>query len=117
MAFGDGLFRTRAASLLRSSTPSTNQGQGANHEKTPSSPLRTPTGSPVNEKTPTEVEQNNIEKSRSLSSSGRTCHSSGPDAVAHNREAQRIVREIPRESSYALAVVLPSSPLNDVRAC
>lgn len=117
MAFGDGVFRTGAASLLRSSTPSTVQAQGANHEKPPSNPLRTPPGSSVNEKTPTEAERNNLEESRSPSSRGKTYHSSGPDAVAHNREAQRIVREIPREFTCAFAPRLPSSPLNNVPAC
>ena len=117
MAFGDGVFRMRAASLLRSSTPFTIQAQGANHEKTPNSPLRTTPRSSVNEKTPTEVERTDLEKSRSPSSRGRTYHSSGPDALAHNREAQRIVREIPREFTCAFAAVLPSSPLNNIRAC
>lgn len=116
MAFGDGVFRTRAASLLRSSTPSTAQAQCANHEKPPSSPPRTPPGSSLNEKTPTEAERNNLENSRSPSSGGRTYHFSGPDTVAQNRESRRIVREIPREFPYAFAVVLPSSPLNIVRA-
>ena len=117
MASGDGVLKTGASSLLRSSTPSTIQAQGANHKKPPSSPLRTPPSSSVNEKTPTEAERDNLEKSRSPSSRDRTYHSSGPDAVAHNREAQRVVREIPREFTYAFAAVLPSSPLNNVRAC
>lgn len=116
MAFGEGAFRTRAATLLRSSTPSINQTQSANHEKPPGSPLRTPPGSPLNEKAPTEADRNNLEDSGSLSSGGRTYHA-GPDAVAHNREAQRIVREIPREFSYVFALVLPSSPLNSICAC
>lgn len=110
MAFGDGAFRTRAASLLRSSTPSTNQTQGANHEKPSGNPLRTPPGSPPNEKAPTEADRNNLEDLGSLSSGGRTYHSSGPDPVAHNTESQRIVREIPREYSLGFALVLPSSP-------
>ena len=108
MAFGDGAFRTRAASLLRSSTPSTNQTQGANHEKPTGSPLRTPPGSSRNEKAPTEADRNNLEDLGSLSSGGRTYHS-GPDAVAHNIEARRIVREIPREFSLAFALGLLSS--------
>ena len=109
MAFGDGAFRTRAASLLRSSTPSTNQTQGANHEKPSGNPLRTPPGSPPNEKEPTEADRNNLKDLGSLSSGGRTYHSSGPDAVAHNTESQKIVREIPREYSLRFALVLPSS--------
>ena len=117
MAFGDGVFRTGAASLLRSSTPSAIQAQGAHDEKPPSSPLRISPGTSVNEKTSTEAERNNPEKSRSPSSRGRIYCSSGPDAVAHNREAQRIVREIPREFTYAFAVVLPSPPPNYVSAC
>lgn len=110
MAFGDGAFRTRAASLLRSSTPSTNQTQGANHEKPPGSPLRTPPGSSLNEKAPTEADQNNLEDLGSLYTGGRPYHPSGPDAVAHNTEARRLVREIPRELSLAFALVLRSSP-------
>ena len=117
MAFGDAAFRTRAASLLRSSTPSTDQTKGATHEKPSGSPLRTPPGSPLNEQAPTEADRNNLEDLGSLSSGGRTYHSSGPDAVAHNREAQRTVREIPREFFLAFTLVLPSSPLNNICAC
>ena len=109
MAFGDRAFRTRAASLLRSSAPSTNRTQGANHEKPSGNPLRTLPGSPLDEKAPTEADRNNLEDLGSLSSGGRTYHSSDPDAVAHNIEAQRIVREIPREYSLAFALVLPTS--------
>ncbi len=39
----------------------------------------------------------NGEESRSLSTAGKTVHSSNNDVVAQNKRAQRVVRTIPRE--------------------
>lgn len=95
MALGDSIFRSRAASLLRPSTPSTSLsiGQGVNHEKG----FKTFTEPAFNEKQAAETGQNDVENSQTLSSSNKTYHSPGQNAVAHNREAQRIVRTIPGE--------------------
>ena len=100
MAFGEGSFRSRAASLLRPSIPPTAQslGQGAKQEKRSEIASNTPTEYPLNEKTTDEEEQNGLGQLQTLSSSGKTHHSSGNNAVSNDRAAQRIVRTIPSES-------------------
>lgn len=101
MAFGEGSFRSRAASLLRASTPSTihSNGQGANQEKASVVASNTSTEHPLNEKTIVEEGTDDPEKLRTSSSNGTTYHSSGGNAVANDRAAQRIVRTIPSQSS------------------
>lgn len=103
MAFRDGTFRSRAASLLRPGTPSTSHSLslGATQEEASGSALKTPTKTQFNEKTPIGAEQNPLEKTRSLTSSGHTHYCSDSNAVAHDREAQRIVRTIPGETLSA----------------
>lgn len=97
MVFGEGSFRSRAASLLHPSTPFTTQslGQGANQEKGPGIASNTPTESPLNEKTVAGERQNGLGEPHALPPSGKTYHSSGINAVANDRAAQRIVRTIP----------------------
>lgn len=121
MAFGEGSFRSRAASLLRSSTPSTTQSLGHSpyQEKGSAIASNTPTEPPLNEKTIAEEGQTGLEKSQTLSSNGKTYHSSGSNAVANDRAAQRIVRTIPSwvhtldeedEDLLAAAHSLPHTP-------
>ena len=100
MAFGEGSFRSRAASLLRPSTfPTTqslsqreNQGNGSGIAR------NTPADSSLNEKTIVAEGKLNLEQSQTLSSDGKMHHTSGSNAVANDRAAQRIVRTIPSES-------------------
>lgn len=101
MVFGEGSFRSRAASLLRPSIPFTTQslGQGANQEKGPGLASNTHTESPLDEKTLAGEGANGQEDPRVLSSSEKTYHSSGINVVANDRAAQRIVRTIPSECS------------------
>lgn len=121
MVFGESSFRSRAASLLRPSTPSKTQslGQGANQEKGSGIASNTPTESPLNEKPKTEEGQNGLEKSQTLSSNGKTFFSSGDNAVINDEAAQRIVRTIPSwvhtldeedEDLLATAPSLPHTP-------
>ncbi len=111
MAFGEGSFRSRAASLLRPSTSSTirSLGQSTNKEKGSGIASNTPTESPLNEKTIVEEGNNGLEKSQTLSSSEKMYHSSGSNAVANDRAAQRIVRTIP--SQYPNAISLSTSKI------
>ncbi len=97
MAFGAGSFRSRAASLLRPSTPSTTQtlGQGGNLEKGSRISSNTPTESPLNEKTKSEEGQSGLDESQTLSSNVKTHHSFGGNVVIDDRAAQRVVRTIP----------------------
>jgi len=92
MAFGDGSFRSRAASLLRPATPS----HSANQEKASGRGLRTHTELPLSERTPTEAGQSDP---GTLSSGGDHYHSSGGNVIAHDKDARRIVRTIPGENS------------------
>ena len=100
MAFGEGSFRSRAASLLRPSTFSTtqslsqrdNQGEGSGIAR------NTPAESSLNEKTVVAEGKSSLDQSQTLSSGGKTHHTSGGNAVANDRAAQRIVRTIPSES-------------------
>ncbi|KAF6220666.1 hypothetical protein HO133_003099 [Letharia lupina] len=121
MVFGESSFRSRAASLLRPSTPSKTQslGQGANQEKGSGIASNTPTESPLNEKPKAEEGQNGLEKSQTLSSNGKTFFSSGDNAVVNDEAAQRIVRTIPSwvhtldeedEDLLATAPSLPHTP-------
>lgn len=105
MALGKGSFRSRAASLLLASTPSTTHsiGQGASQEKGSDIASNTPTEAPLNEKTIVEEGPNGLENLQTPSSNGRTYHSSGSNAVTNDRAAQRIVRTIPSQSSIWLS--------------
>lgn len=118
MVFGESSFRSRAASLLRPSTPSKTQslGQGANQEKGSGIASNTPTESPLNEKPKTEEGQNGLEKSQTLSSNGKTFFSSGDNAVINDEAAQRIVRTIPSESSNGLSLPTSNSLFRCVNA-
>lgn len=109
MALGESSFRSRAASLLRFSTSSNTQslGQGTNQERGSGITSNTPTGSPLKEKAIAEEGQSFLEESQTLFPSGKIYHSSGSNAVASDRAAQRIVRTIPSESSDGLS--LPTS--------
>lgn len=99
--------------MLRSSTPSTTQslGQGVNKEKGFGIASNTPAESPLNEKTIAEEGKNGLEKSQTLSSSGKTCHSSSGNAVANDRAAQRIVRTIPSQSANGHCLPTPKNLL------
>lgn len=118
MVSGESSFRSRAASLLRPSTPSKIQslGQGANQEKGSGTASNTPTESPLNEKPKAEEGQNGLEKSQTLSSNGKTFFSSGDNAVVNDEAAQRIVRTIPSwvhtldEEDEDLPATAPSFP-------
>jgi len=94
MAFGDGSFRSRAASLLRPATPS----RGANQEKASGSGISTLTERPLSGKTTTTAAQSDPETSHSLSSGEAPYNSSIGNVVAYDRDAQRIVRTIPGEN-------------------
>jgi hypothetical protein len=94
MAFGDGSFRSRAASLLRPATPS----RGTDQEKASGSGMSTLTERPLSGKTTTTAAQSDPEKSHSLSSVEDPYNSSFGNVVAHDRDAQRIVRTIPGEN-------------------
>ena len=106
MAFGENSFRSRAASLLRFSTSSTTQslGQGTNQETGSGIASNTPTESPLKEKAIAEEGKSTAEASQTLFPSGKIYHSSGSNAVAGDRAAQRIVRTIPSESSDGLSL-------------
>ena len=67
----------------------------------------TPAEPPLNEKTIAEEGQNGSDKPPALSSNGKTYHSSGGNAVAHDRAAQRIVRTIPSEFPLGTGLSLP----------
>ena len=109
MALGESSFRSRAASLLRFSTSSTTQslGQGTNQERGSGITSNTPTEVPLKENAIAEEGQSSLENSQTLFPSGKTYHSSGSNAVASDRAAQRIVRTIPSE--YSTVVSLPTS--------
>ena len=92
MAFGEGTFRARAVSLLRPGTPSFLRSFGR-EAHTPS-----PTEAAQDEK----HSQNESEKGQVATSGAQTHYASGDDAVARNREAQRVVRTIPGWSSIML---------------
>ncbi len=88
MVFRDGTIRSRVASLLRPSTPSANGILDAGREKGNSEP-------PLNEERSQDTGQTEFKQTQTTSSGGKMYDSSGPNAVAHNRDAQRIVRTIP----------------------
>ena len=106
MAFGESSFRSRAASLLRFTTSSTTQSldQGTNQEKESGISSNTPTESPLKEKAIAQEGRSCLEQSHKIFSSGKVYHSSGSNAVASDRAAQRIVRTIPSESSDGLSL-------------
>ena len=83
MAFGEGSFRSRAASLLHPGSPLISRSFGWEPHAS-SEPTFDEKGS-----------QNETEKDEAVSSGEQTYHSSGRNAVAHNKEAQRVVRTIP----------------------
>ena len=103
MPLGKGSFRSRAATLLRASTPSAlnSIGQGTQEKGSDISSYR-PTGSPLNEKNKVGEGPNDPEKLQTPSSNGGTYRSSGSNAVTNERAAQRIVRTIPSQSSIYL---------------
>ena len=102
MAFGEGSFRSRAASLLRPATPYTTHtlGQGAHQEKGSKGSKEsrvssnTPTDTPLNEKTIIQEQQNGLD-GPGLLSSRSMFQSSSSNAVSKDRAAQRIVKTIP----------------------
>ena len=89
MAFGDGSFRSRAASLLRSSPLSGTNPPGSiiTQEKSTNSLTE-----PSPDEKPGQIDP---EKKQTISFEGQQYHSSGHNAVAHDSEARRIVRTIP----------------------
>ena len=90
MALGDGSLRTRAASLISASR------RNSVGEKKRSGSLRLSRPElPWNEKASTAAGSPGLDKTQSASSGEKGHHTSGGDAVAHDREAQRIVRTIP----------------------
>ena len=96
MPLGKGSLRSRAASLLRASTPSATDsiGHSANQEKGYDLASNPATASPLNEKTKVEEGPNGPG-----SPSGGNYPSSGSNPVANDRAAHRIVRTIPSQSS------------------
>ena len=116
MAFGEGSFRSRAASLLRpsafSTTPSLSQRE--NQEKGSGIARNAPAESSLNEKTIVAEGNNGLEQSQTLSWGGKTYHTSGSNAVANDRAAQRIVRTIPSESQQGLGLLITEDLLRSV---
>lgn len=90
MVFGDGAFRSRAASLLRPSTPSANHSFDASRGKGPSE-------QPLNEKQPQDTERTELEQTQTTPSGNKTHHPSGLHVADHDKDAQRLVRTIPGE--------------------
>lgn len=88
MAFGDGSFRSRAASLLRPATPA----HSVKQEKASTSGLRTHS---EEGRQPAEGIQSDRGQRTSLSSGGDPYHSPSGNVVAHDRDARRVVRTIP----------------------
>ena len=96
MAFGDGVFRARAASLLRSSTPSASHSLPA--EAIQEKILKTSVENLPDQKRQQNPAQTESKISKNESSGGQKHHSSDDDDnVPRNREAQR-VRTIPGQS-------------------
>ena len=96
MAFGDGAFRSRAASFLLPSTISASPSFPPHtvHEKD----LKTATEQLPNEKQLRDsgyVGHVDLDRVPIAGPEAEAYHSSGHNAVAHDREAQRIVRTIP----------------------
>ena len=116
MAFGEGSFRSRAASLLRPSTFSTTQSlsQRENQEKGSGIARTTPAESSLNEKTIAAEGESSLEQSQTVSSAGKTYHTSGSNAVANDRAAQRIVRTIPSESQSGTGLLRVEAVLRSV---
>ena len=83
-----GSFRARASSVIRSPLGTIQQGQPyvAAAQRRSSNNSAQP---PFNEKS------DSLERTRSTSSGGNTRPSTGEEAAAHNRDAQRAVRTIP----------------------
>lgn len=98
MAIGDG-FRTRAASLLRGSVSSAAQShsQAPDPEKSCITPSVQHEEQSTSEKTHTGGWENNMKPSRPMSSGEKTLNSTGDNAVAQNKAAQRLVRTLPSE--------------------
>ena len=91
MAFGDGGFRTRAASLLRPSN------RAANNEEDPISEKHsTPIAEPlISEKPPLEEQTSGADNPLLLSPARKT-RPLDP-AIAHDIDANRLVRTIPSQ--------------------
>ena len=88
MAPRKGSFRARASSFIRSPLSTIHQGQL--HD--PSTERRS---SNQSQSTGPNEKQDTLESSQSASSTGFTSGSTGEDARAHNRDAQRAVRTVP----------------------
>lgn len=98
MVFGNGTFRSRAASLLRPSSAS-----DAAKEKGASE-------APLNEKRSQDTAQTELDQTQTTSSGQKIYHSSGQNAVLHDRDAQRVVRTIPSELFSGVYYVLHIGP-------
>lgn len=101
--------------MLRPGTPSTKKppGQGLHPEK------GSPTKPTLNEKRSQDTGQTNLETTQTSSSGSKTYNSSGQNAAAHNRDAQRVVRTVPAwvrtideddENLHEIAQLLPHIP-------
>ena len=101
MAPGDGSFRSRAASLLPNAQHSIRRSLHRNSiaEKLELSPKPQHLDSTGDE----ETYSPGLEKTQSRGSIGGKHHTSSGDAVAHDRDAQRIVRTIPSMFTPTLA--------------
>ena len=115
MALGDGSFRSRAASLLRAPTPL------ASHP--PSSDTINEKGSKTSIQ-PSRIERGaqdpghtGLEKNQPTSLAGKLHESFGEDAVAHDREAQRLVRTIPGQSFSVACIASIEVSKTKVRVC
>lgn len=104
MALGDGIFRSRAASLLRASTPLASHPSAPDAIKEKGS--KTSVEPPLTAEEKQDTRHGEPESAQSTLSTGRPYQSSGQDAVAHDREAQRVVRTIPGKN---LALSIPQS--------
>lgn len=94
MAIGDGSFRSRAASLIPHAQQSVRRSlrRGSNAEK----PVFSPKAHQADRLNDESAPLSGLEPTQTHTSSGDTQHTSGSDAVAHDREARRVVRTIPR---------------------
>ena len=99
MAVGGSSFRMRAASLLHPYVSANNQPQGqqTNISRSATIPLSQHTELPLSEEEDGNEQTSNRAKSGSLSTAGKTLGSSSDDVVTQNRNAQRLVRTIPRK--------------------
>ena len=106
-------FRSRAASLLHpSSGPTGAPGQINSRGRNLSGATNTPDNDPfATEKSHCEGGLGLQDKPPSLSSNDKTLASTGENAAAHDRDAQRAVRTIPSKLLLQLLPARPTDPI------